>query len=320
MILPIYFYKSLNLIINNKNISFFLASLIFISPTFRTLAIWPDSRLLGLTFFTISIYQFLKFQKKGKFSNCIKYILFLSLAAYISPNFSLFAVFYFLNFVVHFKKNFKIIISIILLNVILSFPAFFYLFFLDNNFLSNAAVLNENSKSIFFLGNIPNNVLLISSIIFFYLIPFLILKVFKLNFKKKFTFNIIISLVILYICINYFDYKYEYTGGGIFFKLFYVLLDIKYLFFVVVCISIFYIFVLSNQKINNFLLIVILILSNPQVTVYHKYYDPLLLILFFLLFNIDINFNNLEKFKSKILIFAYFLIFLIVSNFKSYVL
>ena len=64
----------------------------------------------------------------------------------------------------------------------------------------------------------------------------------------------------------------------------------------------------------------ILIFSNPQITVYHKYYDPLLLILFFSLFKIDIKFEKLEKFKSKIFIFSYFLIFLIISNLKSYVL
>jgi len=276
--------------------------------------------LLGLVFFTISIYQYLKFQKKGKFLNCIKNIIFLSLSAYISPNFSLFAVFYFLNFIIYYQKNSKTIFIIVLLNVILSFPAFFYLFFLDNNFLNNAAVLNENSKSIFLLGNIPNNILLISSIIFFYLIPFLIIKTFKFNPNKKFFINIIISLAILCFCINYFDYKNEYTGGGIFFKLFYVLLDTKYIFFTVVFISLFYVFNLSNFKFDNFLLIMILILSNPQITVYHKYYDPLLLILFFSLFKIDINFKNLEKFKNKILIFFYFLIFLIISNLKSYVL
>ena len=36
-------------------------SLIFLSPTFRSLAIWPDSRLFGLILFAMSIYYFLKF-------------------------------------------------------------------------------------------------------------------------------------------------------------------------------------------------------------------------------------------------------------------
>ena len=155
---------------------------------------------------------------------------------------------------------------------------------------------------------------------FFYLIPFLILNIFKLKLNKNLVLNITTSLVILFICINYFDYKYEYTGGGFFFKLFYVLLNSKYLFYTTVFVSLFYVLNLLNLKFNNFLLIIILILSNPQITVYHKYYDPLLLILFFLLFNININFKNLEKFKNKIFIFIYFLFFLIINNFKSYVL
>ena len=320
LILPIYFYKSLNLVIKNKNITFFLVSLLFISPTFRTLSIWPDSRLLGLTLFTISIYQYLKFQEKRKFINCIKNIIFLSLSAYVSPNFSLFAIFYFLNFLNYYQQNLKIILLIIFINIILSSPAFFYLFFLDNNFLSNAAVLNQNSKSIFFLGNIPNNILLISSIVFFYLIPFFVLNIFKLNLNKNLVLNTIVSFVILYMCIDYFDYKNEYTGGGFFFKLFYVFLDSRYLFYTIVLISLICILTLLNFKFNNFILIIILILSNPQITVYHKYYDPLLLILFFLLFNIEINFKNLEKFKNNIFIFIYFLFFLIINNLKSYVL
>ena len=76
-----------------------------------------------------------------------------------------------------------------------------------------------------------------------------------------------------------------------FFRLFYVLLNSKYLFYTTVFVSLFYVLNLLNLKFNNFLLIIILILSNPQITVYHKYYDPLLLILFFLLFNININFK-----------------------------
>tara|TARA_B100000029_G_C17523080_1_gene940669 strand:- start:324 stop:1529 length:1206 start_codon:yes stop_codon:yes gene_type:complete len=320
LILPIYFFKSINLIFKNKNIAFFLVSLIFISPTFRSLSIWPDSRLLGLAFFSISVYEYLKFSKNKKFINCIKNIIFLSLSAYLSPNFSLFALFYFFKFITYYKDRPKIIFYIIILNVFISLPAFVYLFYLETNFLTTAAVKNENSSSIFLLGNIFNNTLLIFSIIFFYLIPFFYLKIFNFNFNQNIVKNFILSISLFIICIFFFDYKHEYTGGGIFFKFFYIFLDNKYLFFIIASISIFSVFVIINFKFYNLLLIIILILSNPQITVYHKYYDPLLLILFFTLYNIKINMKILEINNSKIFIFLYFLIFLIINNFKSYVL
>jgi hypothetical protein len=41
-----------------------LSMFIFLSPTFRSLSIWPDSRLMGLIFFVLSIFFFLKFLNK----------------------------------------------------------------------------------------------------------------------------------------------------------------------------------------------------------------------------------------------------------------
>ena len=174
---------------------FFLGQFNIYISTFRTLAIWPDSRLLGLALFTISIYQYLKFQEKRKFFSCIKNIIFLSLSAYVSPNFSLFAVFYFLNFLIFYKKNFKKIILIILLNVILSLPAFFYIFYLEYNFLSNAAVLNRIQNQ--FSPKYSKQYFFNFFLVFFYLIPFLILNIFKLKLNKNLVLNITTSLVIL---------------------------------------------------------------------------------------------------------------------------
>ena len=57
----IYFIKLLeNKIIQNKKIALVLSSLLFLSPTFRPLSIWPDSRLLGLTIFIAIFYQIFK--------------------------------------------------------------------------------------------------------------------------------------------------------------------------------------------------------------------------------------------------------------------
>ena len=59
--LVIIFYKCLYLKFKNieKSYLILLSLVIFLSPTFRSLSIWPDSRLPGLLFFTITIYFFL---------------------------------------------------------------------------------------------------------------------------------------------------------------------------------------------------------------------------------------------------------------------
>ena len=63
LFLIIYFYKCLVLKFSRveKNLLLLLSLSVFLSPTFRSLAIWPSSRLIGLIFFTISVYEFLKY-------------------------------------------------------------------------------------------------------------------------------------------------------------------------------------------------------------------------------------------------------------------
>ena len=68
LFLIFFFYKCLILRFDKieKNLLLLLSLSIFLSPTFRSLAIWPSSRLIGLIFFLISIYEFLKYLKKKK--------------------------------------------------------------------------------------------------------------------------------------------------------------------------------------------------------------------------------------------------------------
>ena len=145
---------------------------------------------------------------------------------------------------------------------------------------------------IFFFSNIFNNILLISSIILFYLFPFLITKIINLNKIFKFD-KIIISLTIFIISALYFDYNYQFTGGGIVFKFSNFFLKNNILFFIICFVSILIIINLSNSKFENILLLILILLSNPQIAVYHKYYDPFLLIVFFTLFNFNTNLSKI---------------------------
>ena len=95
LLLPIVFYKCLLLKYTNINRKFLIlfSGLILLSPTFWSLSIWPDSRLLGLTFFCVSIYYFLNFKNQNNFSNSIKCIIAYGISAYVSPNFAVFSIF-----------------------------------------------------------------------------------------------------------------------------------------------------------------------------------------------------------------------------------
>ena len=317
LLLPIVFFSSLRIkykFVKPENL-LLLVGLILLSPTFRSLAIWPDSRLLGLTLFCVSIYFYLMFEENKKFKNCILNIIFCAISAYISPNFALFAIFYFYKFIIFFKLEINKLVPIVLLNLILSIPAFYYIFILDVNFLNKAAAVNiDENENIFFL-NIFNNILLISSIILFYLFPFLITKIINLNKVFKFD-KIVVSLLIFLVSTFYFDYNYQFTGGGIIFKFSNFFLKNNILFFILCFVSILIIINLNNFKFENILLLILILLSNPQITVYHKYYDPFLLIVFFTLFNFNINLSKINLKLNSYIIYLFFISFLLISNFK----
>ena len=297
LFLPFIFYKCLSVKFKeiDKKILFFLSCLIFLSPTFRSLAIWPDSRLLGLILFVTSIYYFLKFEESKNFKFAIYNVIFLALSAYLSPNFSVFSIYFFTKFVLNYGILSKKIFYIITINFVLALPIFYYIFVLDVNFLLKTAAIgiDENERIIF--NNLFNDILITFSIIFFYLIPFLFFKIIKidniLNLK-----NILISFLIFLICIFYFDYNY--------------------LFYLISFFAILITHPLISKNYFNILLFVIIIFNNPQYTIYHKYFDPFLIIAFFTIFSFDINLKKIFYKKNYLIIFSYFLAFLIIGNLK----
>ena len=317
LILPFLFYKCLTVKFNkiDKKILFFLSSLIFLSPTFRSLAIWPDSRLLGLILFTLSIYYFLKFEESKNFKFAVYNVIILALSAYISPNFSIFAVFFLLKFVLNYGIFSKKILYLVIINLVLTLPAFYYVFILDVNFLLKSAAIGVDENESIILNNLFNNILISFTIILFYLIPFLFFKVIKNNniFDVR---NILISLFIFLICVYNFDYNYSYSGGGIFFKVSYYLFQNNYLFYLISFLAILVICSLISKNYLNILLIITIVLNNPQYTIYHKYFDPFLLIVCLTIFSFSLDLKKIFITKNYMFIFTYFLVFLIISNLK----
>lgn len=315
LILPFLFIKILKLKFDfkNKEMVYIISFLVFLSPTYRTLSIWPDSRLFGLIFFCISIIYYLKFIKHQKKKYCILNILFYSVSSYISPNFSVFSIFFFYKYFLYFKNDFNFLIKIILVNLILALPAFYYVFILDVNFINQPAAVGFDKKSIF-LDNIFNNILLISSIILFYLIPFMQTKIISIE-KYELHYSILLLLAIIFTSIYYFNYSYAYTGGGIFYKASYFFFKNNIIFYIISSTSLYMIYLLCRNNKSNLLIFLCLLISNPQITVYHKYYDPLLVILFFSLFDFRVDINK-KSTKKYIYIYGYFVIFLLLSIIK----
>ena len=315
LILPLFIFKCLKLKFNKIENYYLLllTGIIFLSPTFRTLAIWPDSRILGLSVFIISIYYFLKFLDNNSEKNIFLNIFFCALASYISPNFSLFAIYFFYSYLKNFGLLSKELTKVILLNIILALPALYYVFYLDILFFFAKATVSFEGPDKLFV-NYYNQILIVSSIIFFYLTPFIFTRIIELNEKNNNWILIIFSSIISLISIRSFNYNIDFSGGGIIFHISQFFFKNDILFYIFSFVSIFFILKLIDDKFNNILLFLIIFLGNPQTTIYHKYYDPLLLITFLTLF--DFKIKIIGSYKSYIFIYIYFAVFLLMNNLK----
>jgi hypothetical protein len=222
----------------------------------------------------------------------------LILSSYISPNFSLFAVFFYLFF---FKYlSYRSFILLFLLSAILSIPMLYYIFILDVNFMIAGRTPGIEQTSIAFSFNISNKILIISSILFFHLIPTIYFltdsKQFLQFSKKKMISFIIFFAVVIY----FFNYQISFTGGGFFYQLSIYMFNNNIFFYCITFYTLFYIYYISSLSKTNLILLGILIISNIQNTIYHKYYEPLILIIVLLLFK-NLNFKKFLSSKINII-------------------
>lgn len=310
------FYSCLKIRFKNiTNSSMVLMSfVIFLSPTVRSLTVWPYPILYGFILFLFSVKFYLRFNqvKKNKINEAFKNTLFLALASYITPNFSVFVIFFLYKFFLEFKNS-KYFLYILGLNFLLATPATIY-YFINDFYLIKYSVSNVDLSVKL---NFFNKIVVISSLIFFYFIPFLnkklIIKtidVFK-NLKKEYFL-----VIFLFICLFLFNFPSGNFGGGIFYHISQYIFGNNFLLFAVFSFSIFLFKESKLFSLNNFLLFSCLILYNLQLSIYHKYFDPLLLFIFlFLLEKIQIknqrSFLNITKNY-----YVLYLIFLGMSFYK----
>ena len=319
LLIPIFFYKSLKIVFNQApkiNLKL-LSTIILLFPTFRSYSIWPDPHLLGTLFFIISIYYFLKFKKnKNPFQNSLINTFFLSLSAYCSPNFGMFAIFFFINYCLKFKIS-KEILIISIFNILLSIPFFYYLFILEVNFLFNISGwdIGENFYNI---ANISNKIIIIISLLFFYLLPFILSKNLNYNFRNiiKIKNEFIVYLILFFIMCYFFDFSDTYnltnSGGGFIYNLSQIIFKNNLILFVICFFTYIYLVQIFKANKNNILLFIILILSHPQNTIWQANFSPTIYFLILLLFNLELK-KDAIKIRTIYLNYIYFSLYLLLS-------
>jgi len=165
--------------------------------------------------------------------------------------------------------------------------------------------------------NISNKFFLSSNIIFFYLIPFLYYffqsKNFSLISENKYILFFLFSIYLLACTqLNYDNIYLNLSGGGILYILFDRILGLPFLQIITISLFVLLIVFIFKKNFFNILIILILIFSNIQLTIYHNYFDPLTYILIFTLINneklFNIIFNNNKNIYSLIILNSFFLV------------
>ena len=163
--------------------------------------------------------------------------------------------------------------------------------------------------------------MIISTMFLFFTLPIInwketLIKLRKAN-HKVFIFILIFSFINIY----FFNFSYiegGSWGGGFFHKFSNFFFGNNFIFYVIFILSTFIIYSILDKKWENYLLLVLLIAFNPQYTIYNKYFDPLIYILFLNLFQLNMNKHFFNK-KYKIFqLYFLFTGYLTVAFLKNY--
>ena len=323
ILLPLIFFFNRCVDVKYKNISLdiklYFFSILLLSPTVRTMLIWPYPFLWALTLFIISLFFYLRFEDetkdKMKIKNAYYNIIFLALAAYFTPNYAIFSIYFFYKYFLEYGVS-KKILSIFILNFIIAIPAVYFLF------LKNFYLFNSNVHEIPFSlkYNLSNKIIIITTIAFLFFLP-LMSKInrFKTTFTKKkyWGWHFLLILIFAFINIFYFNFS-KGAGGGIFFHLSNILFDNYILIYFVFLVSLIFYYVLDLYNFNNILIFFSLILYNMQFSIYYKYFDPLILVLILFLIKFKDGYEiKLEKIYKKYAVF--YVIFLSLNLTKAYI-
>ena len=286
-----------------------LTLIIFIFPAFRSSVIWINAHATAMIFFLSFLYFFLIWEKReyeNRFSvNIFCQIFFLALAVYSRQYY---AYFYAYVMIIYFAK-FSLVnfLKISFFVLIFSIPGFF-LIFLEPQVLKTTYDLN-----------FYNTILISSSIILFYLIPFYLLRWFEIKkviFKNtkniKYLVLLILLLLITFFLSTKFNYNYK-LGGGFFLKLSYLLFNNNILFLSSSVLGLIALVDLFKKDKNNLLLIIIFLFGFSSYMIFQKYFEPIFFMIFLLMMNYNLVSNIISKIKNIYFLYLYFFMYFIVA-------
>ena len=299
LLIPLTLIRILNKKFTHSYLILLIPLICFLSPNFRTIAIWSGREILSLTFLCISIFYYINSFNNFSLKNIFLSFLFLICASYISWEYGFISIIYFIELIINFKKKSKIGL-IFLFNLILSLPFFIYVIKFMN--------LDNYDQSI--LSNIFNNIPYFFSIYFFYSLPFLFLNYNCVRYIIKNYLFFFVTLMIFYIIARYAEIPE--IGGGIFIKIL-QFLGLSKLIFFFSALGVLSFFYLNNKKLffNILVLLILIIQTCISYHFFQKYIDLIFIIYFLFLFKIN-YLNEIikqKKFIINLMILYFFYLF-----------
>lgn len=322
--LPIIFFLILKNIFVKKNIYLLacFSSIIYLSPYFRTSSYWAGMENYGLFMMLFSFYFFSRYLKiiKNELQTkknlyIILFSFFSCLCVYFDQKFLLFPIIYMYYFFKNEKNNQSIILYLVT-NIILSIPVLTLVYYWGGVITPHD--LNSRNFGNIYLEQIGYTF----SIIFFYLIPYIITNIDKiiLYIKDNIIKFVYLSFltIIFYLLLHFFPTEYfqwGQMGRGWLHKLSLIISDSNILQKIFVY-SFFYLSLVAIFAVsqNRYLLISFTIffcfISLLILPIFQEYFDPLLFIFLSLFFYNNDELN--EKFIKVHYLFS--MVFLIFSN------
>lgn len=305
------------------------SSALLLLPFFRTSAFWGKNENYGWLFLILALYFFSKIKKdihnnpkNVEIFNIIFFCFTSACALYARQALAFLPISYFLYLFFN-KANKKIIIASAVSFFIFAIPSLFLIMTWGNVF----DVKNQGTGSFFGwwinFNHILKNFPILLSFWGFYLLPFLFLELLNSNLKlifhnyfKSFLFSLIVFIILLNM--NFLDYLGEYTiAGGAILKVNYLIAKNNFILLLVfssIGFSILLRLFKENPRNNATILLPILIIYGFPNLLYQEYFEPLILIIFFLALDTDMHKKYFNKISlSNFIFISYFAIYLLGS-------
>ena len=301
--IPLLFYRCLKEKYKNidTNNLFLFSLVLFLLPSVRTSAIWPNTQITGIFFFLISLLFFIKWENEKNYfqisKNLFFTLFFMSLTVYTRQ---IYAIIFMYFVLIYFQKlEFKTFVKVCSVIFVFALPGFVYIIFYPQ-------ILSATFDS-----SINNSLLVNSSIISFYLIPIYLISILfsereKLEFNYKDLLVILLLLIIVVTLSKFFNYNFK-MGGGFLMKVSLLFFNNFYLFFITSFLGFLTLYKLSKEGFNNLVLSLLIIFGISAYIIFQKYFEPMMILLFFLVYQTQVSRKFLEN--SKMIVAYLFFIF-----------